>query len=110
MNGTFARLSFIAALLAAAPALAADWPQFRGPGRDGRSAETGLLQGWPKDGPAKLWTLNEAGVGYSSVAVVGDRLFTMGMDDNEEFVICFSANGGKKLWRTKSGAPYRDGM
>lgn len=35
----------------AAPAMSADWPQWRGPHRDGRSQETGLLKEWPKEGP-----------------------------------------------------------
>lgn len=77
-----------AALLALAPALgfAADWPQFRGPARDGHSADTGLLKTWPKGGPKLLWTFAEAGVGYAGPAVVGDRLYTCGGKGGEEFV------------------------
>ena len=47
----------------------ADWPYFRGPGHDGKSAETLT---WPKDGPKQLWAIN-VGIGHSAVSVVGDR-------------------------------------
>ena len=52
--------------LCAAPASAADWPQWRGPQRDGISQETGLLKEWPKAGPKLLWTVDKAGSGYST--------------------------------------------
>ena len=47
---------------------AADWPQFRGPDRDGKSAETGLLKKWPKEGPELLWSVDGLGEGYTSAA------------------------------------------
>lgn len=95
---------------AAASSLAGDWPQFRGPARDGRSAETGLLKSWPKEGPHLLWTLKEAGVGYSGPAVVGKRLVTMGMDEAGEFVACFSVEDGRRLWKTPNGKRYENGF
>jgi hypothetical protein len=57
---------------------AGDWPQWRGPNRDDRATETGLLKTWPKAGPTLLWTYTNAGIGYSGPAVVADRLFLMG--------------------------------
>jgi outer membrane protein assembly factor BamB len=56
----------------------ADWPQFRGPQRDGVSTETGLRKTWPEGGPPLLWTYTDAGLGYSGPAVVGDRLYLAG--------------------------------
>src|SRR5436309_162918 len=53
----------------ALPALAADWPQWRGPDRTDISKETGLLRSWPKNGPALVWTCKEAGTGYSGPAI-----------------------------------------
>lgn len=50
------------------PALAADWPQWRGPNRDGISPETGLLKEWPKDGPPLAWKITNLGTGFSPVA------------------------------------------
>jgi len=65
--------------------VAADWPQYRGPNRDDVSKETGLLKEWPKGGPTVLWTYDNAGVGYSPVSVVGDRVYiTGGRDDKEQ--------------------------
>ena len=52
---------------ATAPA-AGDWPQWRGPNRDGKSAETGLLQSWPDGGPALLWKAAGLGVGYAGMS------------------------------------------
>jgi hypothetical protein len=50
-------------LTAAGSALAADWPQWRGPARDGRSQEKGLLQEWPAGGPRLLWKTTGLGGG-----------------------------------------------
>ncbi|MCX6628799.1 MAG: hypothetical protein NTW28_14355, partial [Candidatus Solibacter sp.] len=61
-------------LCAIAPA--ADWSQWRGPNRDGKSAETGLLAQWPAGGPRLVWKVQGLGEGYSSFAVVGNRLYT----------------------------------
>src|SRR5512139_43232 len=77
---------------AAAPG---DWPQWRGPNRDGRSAETGLLKVWPEGGPRLVWKATGLGLGYSAVAVVGDKLFTMGEKENANFVIALNRAGGK---------------
>ncbi len=88
---------------------AADWPTFRGLERDGLSEESGLLKEWPEGGPQKLWTSNEAGLGYSSFSVVGDRLYTMGADDSQEYVIALDATSGKKLWQTAVGERLENG-
>src|SRR5262245_51483992 len=55
-----------------------DWTQWRGPNRDGHSAETGLLQEWPANGPPLLWRTTGAGTGYSSFSSSNGRLFTLG--------------------------------
>jgi outer membrane protein assembly factor BamB len=87
-----------------AAALAADWPQWRGPERNGISKESGLLKEWPTDGPKLVWQLKDIGDGYSTPAVVGDRLYLMsnkGKDD--EFVQALSASDGKQLWSARVG-------
>ena len=58
-------------VLPAGASLAADWPQWRGPDRDGVSKEEGLLQQWPSSGPPQLWLRQEVGAGYSAPAAVG---------------------------------------
>jgi len=78
-----------------------DWPQFRGPNRDGGSAETGLLKNWPTEGPPKLWTASGLGGGYSSVAVVGGVIFSSGLKpDGQEHVLARAVVDGKELWST----------
>ena len=85
-----------------------DWPQFRGPHRDNISRETGLLKSWPQGGPKLLWTSEDAGIGYSGPAVVGDRIYTMGGDEKNDFVIALDAKSGKKVWSTPIGAYVRN--
>lgn len=95
---------FVACCSLAAFARAADWPQWRGPQRDGISHETGLLKEWPKDGPKQLWKVTDIGSGYSTPAVVGDRIYALGnkgMDD--EFVVALDVKDGKKIWSTTLG-------
>ena len=59
-------------------ASAGDWPQWRGPERDGKSPETGLLAQWPEGGPPLAWEATGLGAGYSSVSIAGGRVFTLG--------------------------------
>jgi outer membrane protein assembly factor BamB len=87
-------------------AWAADWPQWRGPNRDGISAETGLLDSWPDGGPRLVWKTQGLGEGYSSFAVVGERLYTQGQQGSQEFVLAFDVNTRKLLWKTPSGRAY----
>ena len=78
-----------------------DWPQFRGPNRDGASSEKGLLQKWPADGPPKLWTKTDLGGGYSTVSVVGGVIFGSGkMSDNQEHVWALDEKTGDLKWST----------
>ena len=89
-----------------AVAPAADWPQWRGPNRDGKSLETGLAAAWPASGPRLAWKTQGLGEGYSSFAVVGSRLYTQGQQGNQQFVVAIDVNTGKQLWRTPSGRAY----
>lgn len=101
----FVLIVFCAAHLAAQTA---DWPQWRGPNRDGVSKEAGLLKQWPTDGPPLVWKATGAGTGYSSLAVAGGRIYTMGVRGEREYVIAFDVATGKELWATAHGARYRD--
>ena len=85
-----------------------DWPQWRGPNRDGKSKETGLLKQWPTDGPPLAWKTKGAGRGYSSLAVANGRLFTMGLRGDSEFVIAFDVTTGKEAWATRHGSAFRN--
>src|SRR5262245_51105719 len=87
---------------------AADWPQFRGPDRNDVSRETGLLKDWPQQGPKLLWTCEQAGVGFSGPAVVGDRLYSMGAEGDKELVFALDVKNGKKLWSAEVGPFYEN--
>jgi outer membrane protein assembly factor BamB len=82
------------------------WYQWRGPNRDGRSAETGLLKAWPSAGPPRLWRATGAGTGYSSFSASGGRLYTLGARGNTEFVVAFDENTGKRVWETSHGRRF----
>jgi outer membrane protein assembly factor BamB len=94
----------ILALAGGSAVSADDWPQWRGPNRDGRSAETGLLEAWPEGGPPLAWQVEGLGAGYSSVAVVGGRVYTMGDPGDGQLVLAL-APGGERLWATRIGEP-----
>ena len=47
-----------------------NWPQWRGPDRDGVSKETGLLKSWPEGGPPRLYTPTGLGRAFSGVSIV----------------------------------------
>jgi outer membrane protein assembly factor BamB len=83
-----------------------DWPQWRGPNRDGRSAEKGLLKDWPAGGPRLAWRTTGAGEGYSSFATSQGRLFTLGARGGTEYVIAFDAASGKRLWEAAHGTRF----
>lgn len=89
------------------PARADDWPQWQGPNRDNVSKETGLLRTWPKHGPKLLWKYEQAGAGYSGPAVVGDRLYSLGANDRNEFVFALNVKDGTRLWSTEVAPALR---
>ena len=83
---------------------ASDWPQWRGPNRNGISSETGLLKQWPAAGPKLLWQVNDIGDGYSTPVVAGSRIYLMSNSGMEnEFVRALSAADGKPVWTTRVG-------
>jgi len=85
--------------------LADDWPQFRGPNRDGKSAETGLLKKWPQGGPKQVWSVKGLGIGFSSVAISNGFLYTTGMIDGEGFLFAFDLAGNLK-WKESYGPEW----
>jgi outer membrane protein assembly factor BamB len=84
-------------------AQAEDWPQWRGPNRTGRSKETGLLKEWPAGGPKLLWKEKGIGEGYSTPAIVGDRIYLMANTKGEEYVLACDVKDGSKVWSTHVG-------
>ncbi len=91
-------------------ALADDWPQWRGPNRDGICGEVGLLKEWPSGGPKLLWKATGLGEGFSGPAVVGDQLYSMGAAGGQEWVFCLDlTKGGKPVWGTPLGPVRHQG-
>ncbi len=97
----------IALLLLATAAQAADWPQWRGPQRDGVSSEMALLQSWSADGPAVEWR-TPLGKGFSGISIANGRVYTMFARDADEFAICLDGETGAELWRHRTGPYYKE--
>jgi outer membrane protein assembly factor BamB len=90
------------------PALAADWPQWRGANRDDNSTETGLLKQWPAEGPKRAWLFDKAGMGYAGFSVVAGKLFTLGTRDGKEILLAIDEKTGNELWATPIGDLYSE--
>jgi outer membrane protein assembly factor BamB len=86
-----------------------DWPQFLGPRRNGTSLEKGLLDAWPKAGPAVVWQ-REVGEGFSGPVIAGERLILFHRIDAEEIVECVNAVTGKPLWKHAYPTAYQDAL
>jgi outer membrane protein assembly factor BamB len=86
----------------------ANWPQWRGPNRDGISKETGLLKQWPENGPPLVWKTSGAGNGYSTMSFSQGRMFTMGLRGDKEFIIAFDVATGKEVWATPHGSAFQN--
>lgn len=99
-------LLLVAALCPLA-ATAADWPQFLGPQRNNRSPETGLLPRWPEGGPPKLWEAS-VGKGFSGIAVVGRRAYTMFNRTPHVVLACFDIETGNELWALPVKPEYKN--
>ena len=88
------------------------WPQWRGPNRDAVCTETGLLKSWPEGGPKLLWEISGLGSGYSSMAVVDGKLYTMGdiKLENEltQCILVYDLSTHERLWAARVGPPHKD--
>ncbi|MFM2163220.1 MAG: Quinohemoprotein alcohol dehydrogenase precursor [Pseudomonadota bacterium] len=94
--------------LVLAPTLvAADWPQFLGPTRDGASSETGISRDWLADAPRVRWRAR-LGFGYASTAVAGGVAYTAFADASGDHVRAITAADGRTLWTTRIDAPWID--
>lgn len=86
--------------------------QWRGPNRDGIFAETNLLDAWPEGGPELLWKYDSLGTAYSSAAIGGNKVFTLGTVDSTNILYAFNFDGellfekplGKAWMKTYPGA------
>src|SRR5688500_3278851 len=83
-------------------AFAGDWPQWRGPNRDGKVADFTPPQAWPKE-LARKWKVT-VGSGVGTPALVGDKVYVFSRQGNEEIAQCLDAASGKPVWQDKYAA------
>jgi outer membrane protein assembly factor BamB len=100
-----------ALFVAAAPqSPRAEWPGWRGAQRDAVSPDTALLKSWKPGGPPLAFKASGLGTGYSSVAVSGGRIYTLGDKGGTQYLFALDAKDGKQVWSAKVGAPWVDEM
>jgi outer membrane protein assembly factor BamB len=103
---THIRLAVVAAVLVwIAPLAAQDWPQWRGPARDGLIRAFKEPASWPMM-LTKRWNV-EVGTGYATPLAVGDRLYVFTRQGDNEVMTAFDAAGAKVLWQTSYPAPFK---
>ncbi len=116
MKTSFTRCSLRYLVLAAGlvfpacPAHADDWPQWRGPGRDGTWRETGVMESFPSAELKPLWTA-PVGPGYSGPTIAGDRVYLtdrVTAPEQQERVLCFDRATGRPLWTHAYACIYND--
>jgi hypothetical protein len=107
-RATIALVAFAAVSVPTLLASAADWPQWRGPNRDGKSAETGLLKSWPEGGPNRVWMYSAGGNGYGGPAIAAGTLYVMGVRDDQEALFALDATSGEERWVAPVGSLYHN--
>ncbi len=111
MSGRARQVAIVAALflgfgsLSATALSAADWPQWRGPGRDGHAPMFNVPDTWP-EAPKQLWKV-PVGEGYTSPVVVGDRIYLLTRQGDDEVAMALSLRDGKVLWSRRFPTPYK---
>ncbi len=100
------QLTMIVCVALAASVATADWPQFLGSTRDGKSAETNLARAWPAGGPRALWSAKLA-AGFGGACVVGEDVYVLDRDDRDDVLRCLSLADGSERWAFRYAAPGR---
>ena len=94
-------------VLVAMPALAEDWPQIRGPERDGVYRGDDLAGAWPDSGPPVLWE-KKVGDGLANVAVANGRVILFHRVGDEDVVEALDSETGEAIWSFRYPTTYRD--
>src|SRR5688500_9558051 len=102
-----ARLALGVIVGCAGAAFAGDWPQWRGPNRDGRAADFAAPATWPKE-LKQLWRIN-VGEGVATPALVGDKVYVFSRQGGQEVVRCVHAANGQEVWADRYDSRGADG-
>lgn len=87
-----------------------DWPGFRGADRDGRLAGARIGSDWTHHPPKPLWK-HRVGPGWSSIAVVDNRLYTQEQrNEKDEAVVCYDADTGAEVWVHTDSTRFTEGI
>lgn len=97
-------MAFLTLLPGHAWAEPSSWPQWGGPRRDFNYKHIKLSEKWPDSGPPVVWQ-RPLGDGYSGIVAVDSRLYTMYREENDEIVVCLSAESGEEVWTYRYPAP-----
>ncbi|MCE2862568.1 MAG: hypothetical protein RIR76_1320 [Verrucomicrobiota bacterium] len=92
-------------LCAGANVPAADWPQWRGPARDGVASGFQAPSAWKAETLTKKWSVT-VGEGHASPVIAGDRVFIFSRDGEQETMRCLALADGKELWKESHEVPY----
>jgi outer membrane protein assembly factor BamB len=92
--------------VATASVSAAEWSRFHGPNNDNVSPDTGLLKEWPEGGPSRIWEAAGIGEGYSTVAVVGERIYTTGSIEGDSVITALDLEG-EIVWQQVNGKAWK---
>lgn len=82
----------------------ADWPQWRGPNRDGLVSDASIPRTWPKE-LKQEWKVT-VGVGHSSPVVADGRIYVFARQGEEEVLLCLNSSNGKEIWRSSLSISY----
>jgi len=89
-------------LICASCLFAQDWPQWRGPNRDGKVSGFKAPSQWPSELTQK-WK-KTVGQGDATPALVGDKLYVFTRQGDEEVTLCLDASSGDEIWKDKYAA------
>src|SRR6266446_3903335 len=103
MTGSHRHASYSLLVFLAFICIASDWPEVRGPNRDGLSAETNLPERWSPEGENLVWQAPYGGL--SGPVVLGDRIYLQNMvgegAELQERIVSLDANTGKLVWEKR---------
>jgi len=98
-SNQFSAVMVCVILICASCLLAQDWPQWRGPNRDGKVKGFEAPRQWPNELTQK-WK-KTVGSGIATPALVGNKLYVFVRQGDEETTICLNAGNGNEIWKEK---------